>query len=61
MFFPQSQNWIIEAMTIEEFKDNLDGIDIPMDSSVLVFTGDKSEQLEIFDVYRPKPESAIRF
>ena len=40
--------------------NNIDGIDIPIDSSLLVFTGNKSEELEIFDVYRPRPESSIR-
>ena len=57
--FVQSQFWIIEAESTDELKTDMATVDIPIDSNVLVFTGNKTEKLDIFDVYRPTADSNI--
>ena len=36
-------------------------VEIPIDSNMMVFTGNNSEFLDIFDVYRPFPTAEIRY
>ena len=57
-----SQFWVIESTSVEEFKDVMDKskLDIPFDSNVMVYFGNKSESLDIYDVYRPHPKAEIR-
>ena len=56
-----SQYWLIETDSLEQFKSDLEDVDIPIDSNMLVFTGNKSDYFEIFDIYRPYPQADIRF
>ena len=57
--FVQSQFWIIEAESTDKLNTDMATVDIPIDSNVLVFTGNKTEKLDIFDVYRPTADSNI--
>ena len=57
---PSSQYWVVEAESAEQFRAEMAGADIAIDSSVLVATGNMSSHLHIVDVYRPQPEADIR-
>lgn len=56
-----SQNWVLETESPDHFVAAMVGVDIPIDSSVLVYTGNKSAHLDIYDVYRPHPNSEMRY
>ena len=58
-----SRFWISESNSLEEFIKTMDtsDVNIPIDSNVLVFIGNKSESLEIFDLYRPQAGASIRY
>ena len=58
---PSSQYWVVEAESAEQFRAEMAGADIAIDSSVLVATGNMSSHLHIVDVYRPQPEADIRW
>ena len=58
---PSSQYWVVEAESVEQFRAEMAGADIAIDSSVLVATGNMSSHLDIVDVYRPQPEADIRW
>ena len=55
-----SQIWVLEAESPDQFVTMMEGVDIPIDSSVLVYSGKKSAHLDIYDVYRSHPSSEIR-
>ena len=55
-----SQIWVLEAESPDQFVTMMEGVDIPIDSSVLVYSGNKSAHLDIYDVYRSHPSSEIR-
>ena len=55
-----SQYWVVETESFDQLSSGLSNVDIPIDSNVLMFMGNKSEHLELYDVYRPQPFSDIR-
>ena len=55
-----SQFWLVETSSLSEFRASMTDVNIPFDSNLLVFSRDKSENLDIFDVYRPTPTSEIK-
>ena len=55
-----SQYWVVETGTLEQFKTDMADVNLPIDSNMLVFTGNTAEYFEIFDVYRPYPQADIR-
>ena len=55
-----SYQWIVEAGSQEEFLTSLAGSDLPINSNVMIFSGNISERLDIWDVYRPQPSAEMR-
>ena len=51
---------MVETESFDQLSSGLSNVDIPIDSNVLMFMGNKSEHLELYDVYRPQPFSDIR-
>ena len=45
----------IETATAEDFVLSLGGEDVPIDSNVVLYTGDLHSHLDIWDVYRTTP------
>lgn len=54
-----AHHWIVETSSIEEFLNNMDGVDLPIDSNVFMFMKSKVE-IELYDVYRPQPSFPIK-
>ena len=55
-----SYQWIVEAGSQEEFLTSLAGSDLPINSNVMIFSGNISERLDIWDVYRTQPSAEMR-
>ena len=55
-----SYHWIVETGSQEEFQASLAGSDLPINSNVMMFSGNISDSLHIWDVYRPQPSAEIR-
>ena len=52
--------FILQSDSLNQFKTDMINVEIPIDSNMMVFTGNNSEFLDIFDVYRPFPTAEIR-
>ena len=57
----RSSHWIIETESKEEFTAAMASNDLPIDSNVMIFSGNLVQSLDIWDVYRPKPTADIRY
>ena len=55
-----SYHWIVETGSQEEFQASLAGSDLPINSNVMMFSGNISDSIHIWDVYRPQPSAEIR-
>ena len=54
--------WVLEASSKEQLEEDLQGLDIPINSNVFVALGDFStHKFEVYDMYRPMHGMAIRY
>ena len=53
-------NWLVKVNSEEEFAPLMRGRDIPIDSSVYLYSGRISQTLTLASVYRPAPYLPLR-
>ena len=52
---------LIKTETIDKFLLDIEDIDIPVNSNVMVVTGDFETSVDIWDVHRPSPRSKVMY
>ena len=55
-----SNYWVVAANSLTDFENSVLELDIPIDSNLLVYTGDTEHQAEVWDVYRAQPGAELR-
>ena len=58
--FQSDHYWAIETESREEFLSSIDGLEVPIDSNVLLYTGDVNSHLDLWDVYRPHTAADLK-
>ena len=52
---------LIRTETIDKFLLDIEDIDLPVNSNVVILTGDFETTVDIWDVYRPSPRSKVMY
>ena len=55
-----NQYWMIETNSVEEFSDDVEDVDIPIDSSVVLMIKREENIVDMFDVYRPHRSAPLK-
>ena len=53
-------NWLVKINSTEEFSQNMEEKDLPIDSNFFLYSGNMSEIVTLYDVYRPDPSLDLR-
>ena len=50
----------IKVESVRKFREICEHLDLPINSNVVLVTGDYQENMDLWDVYRPSPGAEIR-
>ena len=53
--------WLVETVSVEQFKVDFDDIDVPIDSNFLAYNQNQNGYIDLYDVYRPFAMSELRY
>ena len=57
---PNMNNIVFVHSSVEQFQEECSQTKVPINSNIMILTGDWGGTIQIWDVYRPKPDDNIK-
>ena len=59
--FFETHYWLVETVSVEQFKVDFDNTDVPINSNFLAYNQNQNGYIDLYDVYRPFAMSELRY